>query len=76
MLWLVVYGGVSAVSVIVLARLVHIAPIFDENERPMASPARSSFAGARSRGRTGGRPPARPRSFHLAREARSFRLAR
>jgi hypothetical protein len=76
MFWLLMYGGLSAVSVIVLARLVHIAPIFDENERPIASPARSSFAGARSRGRTGGRPPSQPRSFHLTREARSFRLAR
>lgn len=76
MLWLLVYGGVSAVSVIVLARLVQIAPIFDENERLMASPARSSFAGARGRGRTGGRAPSQPRSFHLTREARSFRLAR
>lgn len=76
MLWLLVYGGISAVSVIALARLVQIAPLFDENQRPMASWARGSFAGARVPGRSGGRRPSRPRSFHLTREARSFHLAR
>ena len=76
MLWPLVYGGASAVSLIVLARLVHIAPIFDEDELPVASAARRPLVAARGRVRTGVRPQSRPRSFHLTREARSFRLAR
>jgi hypothetical protein len=76
MLWLQVYGGVSAVSMIVLAWLFHSAPLFDENERPIASAAIPAFAGARGLGRTSGRPPSQPRSFRLTREVRSFRLAR
>jgi hypothetical protein len=42
MFWLLAYASVSAVSISVLAWLFHGAPIFDENERPTASSAKTA----------------------------------
>ena len=56
MFWLLAYGSVSAVSISALAWLFHRAPIFDENERPMASSART--AASRGEGRMGPRAAA------------------
>jgi hypothetical protein len=65
----------------VFALLCQRAPIFDENERPMASSAPWAAAftdlpGALARGLHRGRSRSGPRSFRLTREVRSFRLTR
>jgi hypothetical protein len=79
MLWLLAGGSVWGVSLTVLAWLFHRAPMFDENERAMASEIKTATprddvrmrprAAVLNRLANSGATPPRHRSFRLTRQA-------